>query len=118
MKGYFYSKPLDIEEVRGAISMYRRYGDKPTTIIPIGSVNLDARTYKDFSKDILGDWGFLQPYRKTVFNQDGTADCVLIQAEGQPTLAVCMEGFGYARYVALVLEDEPKKRPPAGVRKG
>ena len=115
MKGYFYSKPLNLDEVRDAIGMFRREGCKPKPINPVAMLELDAGTYSRFARGMLEDWDFLKPYKHTVFRMYGTADCVLIRAEDKPTLAVCMEGYGYARYVALVLEEEIS---PSDLRKG
>ena len=110
MKGYFASKPLDLEEVRGAIGERERSGRKPAELHPIAAVTLSAARFHFFSRALLEDWPFLVPYaEKTIFKRDGTADCVLVKAEGKPTLAVCMEGYDYARYVALVLDEEPDK---------
>lgn len=115
MKGYFYSKPLNLDEVRDAIGMFRREGYKPEPINPIATLELDASTYNRFTMDMLENWDFLKPYKHTVLRMDGTADCVLVRAEGKPTLAVCMEGYSYARYIALVLDEET---PPSDLRKG
>ena len=83
--------------------------------IPITLVCVDENGVTHNMMDMLENWDFLKPYKHTVLRMDGTADCVLVRAEGKPTLAVCMEGYSYARYVALVLEEET---PTSDLRKG
>ena len=116
MNGFFARKPLDIEEVRDAIGVHRRAGYRPIEILPIATVELGPGRYRDFTRHMLNEWEFLEPYvRQSAFAGENTARCVLLKTDGQPTIAVCLEGYAYPRYVALVLEDEPEQKQPVGV---
>lgn len=101
MKGYFARKAENIEVVRAAIGESKRARFKPVEITAIGNIILSLDEYIRFCDDLLEPWEFLKPYaEKTVFTGDNKAKCVLVGAAGQHYIAVCMEGYEYARYTA------------------
>ena len=109
MKGYFARKPENIEIAKGIIEEAQRAGFKPVEITPIAVIRLDADRYAAFCEDTLQYWDFLEPYaEQSTFTGDHTANCVIVESEGQQPIAVCLEGYCYPRYTALVLENEKK----------
>ena len=107
MKGYFARKPENIEIVKGIVGEARRFDFKPVEITPIAVIRLDAGQYAAFCADTLQYWAFLEPYaEQSTFTGDYTADCVILESEAQQSIAVCLEGYSYPRYTAMVLDDE------------
>ena len=98
MKGYFKRKPESIQEVLEA----KHWGAEEVQITSVGEVNLSASQYRTFCEGFNMDYDFLVPYaEKACFSDDG-AKCVMITSPGQQTLAVCLEGYAYPRYVAAL----------------
>ena len=69
----------------------------------IASVPLTPAQYAAFSKAPLKDWDFLAPYAdQSGFTKDG-ADCVIIEFEDHPSIALALEGITYGRYVGWLV---------------
>ena len=98
MKAYFTRKPMTIEDAKANVEWAKAERQKPIVVTPIASVPLTPAQYAAFCKAPLKDWDFLVPYAdQSGFTKDG-ADCVIIECEGQPSIALALEGFAYGRY--------------------
>ena len=102
MKGYFTRNPVDIkdlERVKGRCTV--------TPIKAIATVELEAEEYDHFKRNLLEDYDFIEEHTENSgIDKDGNALCILVRAKGQKeTIAVEPEGYSYARYAAIVIED-------------
>ena len=103
MKVYFTRKPLNMEEVKANAAWAKAEHKEPTTVIPIADVTLNQAQYEAFCASPCKDWAFLAPYAdKSGFTKDG-ADCVIIECEGKPSIALALEGYAYGRYVGWLI---------------
>ena len=106
MKGYFARKAENIGVIREVVGEAQRAGFKPVEITPIAVIHLDGKQYEAFCEEVLEYWDFLEPYaEQSTFTGDHAANCVILESEGKQSIAVCLEGYSYPRYTALVLED-------------
>ena len=67
-------------------------------------VELSGGAFDAFSNNLMGYRDFIKDNRDLMyFNKDGTAHCLLVTGEGREDgILVQAEGYGYARYTALV----------------
>lgn len=106
MNGYFVRKPENVEIVKEAELAGKKRRMKPTEITVIGKVILSLDEYIKFSGSLLNYWDFLKPYaEESRITEENKAACVLVGAPEQHYIAVCMEGYEYARYVAWPMAD-------------
>jgi len=103
MKAYFSRKPMTIGEVKTNAEWAMEKRQEPVEVTPIAFVPLTPAQYAAFCKAPLKDWDFLAPYAdQSGFTKDG-ADCVIIECEDQPSIALALEGFTYGRYVGWLV---------------
>ena len=96
--GYFYEGLRTIRDLR----MTTTRGKALVEITPIATLRLTDREYNNFSNSLMTDWRFLEPYsRRAGFCGGLHADCVMVEAAGHPTIAVVLDGYRYAKYIAL-----------------
>ena len=98
MKAYFTRKPMTIEDAKANAEWAKAKRQEPVEVNPIATVTLSPAQYTAFCKAPLTDWDFLVPYAdQSGFTRDG-ADCVIIECDGQPSIALALEGFAYGRH--------------------
>ena len=103
MKAYFTRKPMTIEDAKANAAWAKAERQEPVEVTPIASVPLTPAQYAAFCKAPLRDWDFLAPYAdQSGFTKDG-ADCVIIECEDHPSIALALEGFTYGRYVGWLV---------------
>lgn len=103
MKGNFVRKPDGIGDLIKARGMGR-----PEPIIVIATVNLEPADFEHFANNLLEDYNFIEEHTgKCGVDREGNAHCILIgTSDRQEKIAVESEGYNYARYAALIIEEE------------
>ena len=104
MQGFFMRKPDHVKDAETMIKWSMKHREVPVEITPIATIHLGVDEYLRFSNGGLECWDFLKPYaEQSAFRDERHADCVVVEADGQRRIAVCLEGFDYPRYVAYIL---------------
>ena len=103
MRAYFTRKPPNIEAVMSNAEYAKAVGMVPTDLNPIARVKLDLEQYTAFCKEPLKDWEFLKPYADQSMFRADTSDSVILECSDMISLAVCLEGFIYGRYVGRLI---------------
>lgn len=104
MQGFFVRKPDHVKDAEAMIKWSTKHREVPVEINPIATIHLGVAEYLRFCESGLDYWDFLKPYAdQSAFRDQFHADCVVIEADGQRRIAVCLEGYEYPRYVAYVL---------------
>lgn len=103
MKGYFVRKPGNIEDLRKA-----RETGKTAPIKVIATVDLEPAEFEHFANHLLRDYDFIEEHtEKSGMDKEGNEYCILVGTRGCPEkIAVNPEGYSYARYAALITEEE------------
>ena len=104
LQGFFVRKPDHVKDAEDIIKWSTKHREVPVEINPIATVRLGVQEYMRFRNGGLESRDFLKPYAdQSAFRDERHADCVIIEADGQRRIAVCLEGFDYPRYVAYIL---------------
>lgn len=104
MQGFFVRKPDHVKDAEAMIKWSTKHREVPVEITPIATIYLGVEEYLRFCNGGLESWDFLKPYaEQSAFRDERHADCVVVEADGQRRIAVCMEGYDYPRYVAYIL---------------
>ena len=104
MRGKFVRKPVNIEELRRVSG-----AERPDPIIVIATVKLEPAEFEHFANHLLDDYDFIEEHtEKCGFDEGGNAYyCILVETSDRPEkIAVETEGYSYARYAALITEEE------------
>ena len=101
LKGQFVRKPIDRKEWE--------HWRTASTLAPIEVVAtelVEKAEYDRILDDLLADNDLMAKYAEETLYYDDAYHCLLIRVQGQrEALAVCGEGYAYARYAAIVEAD-------------
>ena len=103
MKGYFVSKPVNVEALKDTVRYSRLFHYRPVEIRVIADIRVTLSEYIDFCDHMLEEREYLKPYAESSRFTENGADCVTVAAPGQRRIAVCLEGYAYPRYAAWPL---------------
>ena len=98
LKGCFAFKPSTVNDLRTAQSKEEK---KPIRVA--ATEWLKESEFESFLQNLLMDHPFILRHTSELCYRDGTMHCLLVRCEGKrEAVAVEPEGYGYARYAALV----------------
>ena len=98
LKGRFAFKPSTVKDLRRA---QVKAENKPIQVA--ATEWLEENEYESFLQNLLMDQPFILRRTSELCYRDGTMHCLLVRCEGKrEAVAVEAEGYGYARYAALV----------------
>lgn len=102
MEGNFVRKPADIGDLRRA-----RYTGKMTPIKVIATVNLETADFEHFANNLLEDYNFIEEHTgESGTDREGNEYCIIVgTTDRSEKIAVNPEGYNYARYAALIIEE-------------
>ena len=103
MKGNFVRKPDGIGDLIKARGMRR-----PEPIVEIARVNLEPADFEYFVDNLLEDYSFIAEHTgNSGVDKEGNVHCIIVSTKDRPEkIAVDPEGYNYARYAALIIEEE------------
>ena len=98
LKGCFAFKPSTVNDLRIAQAKEEK---KPIWVV--ATEWLEEDEFESFLQNLLMDHPFILRHTSELCYRDGTMHCLLVRCEGRrEAVAVEPEGYGYARYAALV----------------
>ena len=103
MKGNFVRKPDGIGDLIKARGTWT-----PEPIVVIARVDLEPADFEHFANNLLEDYNFIAEHtRNSGVDKEGNVHCILVGTKDRPEkIAVDPEGYNYARYAALIIEEE------------
>jgi len=90
---FFAFKPTSLEQVKEAKTAAHPANRQIATITQ--AIRFTPAQYDAFVADFFQHLPFLS-------GKGGPHDCLLVKAQGRPSLVVNSEGYDYARYVAMI----------------
>lgn len=98
LKGCFAFKPCTVNDLRKA-----QTEEEEQPIRVTATEWLEENEFESFLQNLLMDHHFILRHTSELCYRDGTMHCLLVRCKGKrEAVAVEPEGYGYARYAALV----------------
>lgn len=104
VESFIFRKANSIEELKRLTHKSIVKGGIESKCKIIDFISLDQNIYFKFTKSLLSDYDFLEPFRNNTIYQDGIWNCVLITLGNREEtgILVACEGSKYARYSGLL----------------
>ena len=102
MEGYFVRKPADIDDLRKA-----RITGSAAPIKVIARLNMEPADFDYFAENLLEDYNFIEEHTgNSGTDREGNEYCIIVGTNNRKEkIAVNPEGYNYARYAALIIEE-------------